>query len=578
MLSITSFLAKVISQTLSRIYPDLGAPKDFVEVAPCARPELGHYQSNIALKLAKLLKQPPISLANTLREHLPLEECAEKITVTPPGFLNITCNKSFLSNRLSQLLSDPKCLVSCAEKKRVIVEFSSPNIAKELHVGHLRSTIIGESLARLFTFQGHDVLRLNHIGDWGTQFGMLIAYIRAHVTENRWASAPSLEDLMHWYKKAKALFDEDEHFRKESQLAVVALQQGDTGSIEVWKDICAVSRKAYEEIYSLLDVSIQERGESFYNPHLAPMVEELEHRGMIEYSGGAKCIFPQGFKNREGNPLPFMVQKSDGGFNYDTTDLAALKHRVAVEKADRIIVITDSGQSLHFQLLFKAAEKVGYYDPEKVQMDHVTFGLVLGEDGKKFKTRSGETKKLVDLIYKAIEYASALVGEKSGHLSQEEKRHLAKTLGISAVKYADLSSQRQKDYTFSYARMLRFEGNTATFLLYAYVRMLGIERKIGKDLPSLLQTKPSLDHPSELALGLHLLRFAEVIDLITDNLEPHHLCDYLYKLAEKFHAFFRDCRVEGSDQEEGRLVLVEAARKVLAQGLYLLGIDTVERM
>ncbi len=564
-----------LEKALQRL-PQNEAKKVEIEVMPCAKEQFGHYQSNLALKLAKILQKPPMEIAEMLEKLLDKGEEIAHVSVTKPGFMNATFAKEALSKRVHALLEDPLlCAARPKSPQRIIVEFSSPNIAKELHVGHLRSTIIGESIARLLAFLGHDILRLNHVGDWGTQFGMLIAYIDKYAAFDT-EKSPNLETLMHWYKEAKKQFDADPSFRTSSQQAVVSLQQGDARSLNLWKAICAISRTAFEEIYQLLDVHIEERGESFYNPQLAPMVKELEEQGMIEISDGAKCIFLDGFTNREGNRMPFMVQKSDGGFNYDTTDLAALKHRVLVEKADRIIIVTDLGQSLHFQLLFAAGKQVGYYDPSKVQVDHVGFGLVLGEDGKKFKTRSGETKKLVDLLKNAVVFAQKLVDEKSPDLSQSQRESLAKSLGISAVKYADLASHRQKDYTFSYARMLRFEGNTAVFLLYSYVRMLGIQRKVqAKKTPPLSVT---LTHQTEISLGLHLLRFSEALAFAEKELHMHYLCDYLYHLAEKFNAFFRDCRVEGAKEEQQRLLLVEACRKVLQKGLYILGIPTVDRM
>ncbi|MEM8628830.1 MAG: arginine--tRNA ligase [Chlamydiota bacterium] len=574
-------LSRLFKEKISEALRQIGIEdsEDLIEIAPCLREELGHHQTNIAFRIAKSLGKAPLELARALEEKLCLQNIAQSVQVTPPGFINVTWDQSFLAENLQALLADPMLGISPPKKERIVVEFSSPNIAKELHVGHLRSTIIGESLARLLEFQGHDVLRLNHIGDWGTQFGMLIAYIFSY-KEQEWNSASlTLERLMEWYREAKRCFDEDEEFRKKGQKAVVALQGGDPAYRAVWEQICAISRTAFEEIYSLLGVEIQERGESFYQPEMPAMVEELERRGVVELSGGAKCIFVPGFTNREGEPMPFMVQKSDGGYTYDTTDLAALRQRVEVEKADRIIVVTDSGQALHFQLLFGAAVKAGYYSREKVRMDHVTFGLVLGENRKKFKTRSGDTEKLVDLLNQAVEKAHLLVREKSPNLPEKEQAFLARVLGISSVKYADLASQRQKDYVFSYARMLRFEGNTAIFLLYSYVRMLGIQRNISTDPKTLLRSNmPHVEHPSEVALCLHLLRFADIIAFISSNLEPHHLCEYLYQLAEKFNAFFRDCRVKGASEQNGRLCLVEAARQVLEKGLCILGIPIIERM
>jgi arginyl-tRNA synthetase len=384
---------------------------------------------------------------------------------------------------------------------------------------------------------------------------------------------------MQWYKESKKRFDEDPEFKKRAQLQVVKLQSGDPEARAAWEAICAISRKAFLEIYSLLDVKIVERGESFYNPYLAEIVDELDKRGLIALSDGAKCIFLQGFVTREGTPLPMIVQKSDGGYNYDTTDMAAMRHRIQVERADRIIILTDAGQSLHFAMLGQAAEKAGYLDPAKVRFDHVPFGVVLGPDGKKFKTRSGETEKLIDLLFEAIDHAKKIMQERLSDLSEQELNRSARILGIDAIKYADLCCHRIKDYVFSYDRMLKLEGNTAAFLLYAYVRIQGIKRKVNKEISAVIKRVTLvLEHPAEIALALHLRQFGEILDAMTKDLAPNRLCDYLYELAEKFHAFFRDCRVEGSPQEESRLALCEAACRVLEKGLNLLGLKTLDRM
>ena len=349
--------------------------------------------------------------------------------------------------------------------------------------------------------------------------------------------------------------------------------------MRAWEIICDASRKGFQEIYDLLNVRVLERGESFYNPFLKEVVEELERKGLVTLSNGAKCIFLEGFKNREGEPLPLMVQKSDGGYNYDTTDMAAIRHRIFVEKADRIIVVTDIGQSLHFQLVFAAAEKAAWLDPKQTRVDHVGFGLVLGADGKKFKTRSGDTEKLIDLLTEAVAQARQIILERMPTAPAEEIDHLATVIGIGAVKYADLSSHRTKDYTFSYERMLRFEGNTAVFLLYAYVRINGIKRKTHADIKHILATSHiALQHPTEVSLGIHLRRFGEILESVARDLLPNRLADYLYELAEKFNAFFRDCRVEGTPEESSRLLLCELTARVLKQGLEILGLETVERM
>lgn len=551
------------------------------EVEQSTNLQFGHYQCNNALKLAKILKTSPRAVAEKILSHFDGSPFVEKSEIAGAGFLNFTLSPTFLAGEVDELVRDPHLGVPVPVKKqRIIVEFSSPNVAKELHVGHLRSTIIGDALARLFEFLGHDVMRLNHIGDWGTQFGMLIAYMQEEAPGVlKGEEKTDLPQLMKWYKESKIRFDADPEFKKRAQKQVVLLQSGDPASSKAWKQICDISRKAFQEIYQLLDVKLTERGESFYNPYLKPLIEDLEKKGLITISDGAKCIFMEGFFTPEGEPLPMIVQKSDGGYNYDTTDLAALRYRVDVDKAERILYVIDAGQSLHCKMFFKAGELAGYLDPKKVQAEHVAFGVVLGADGKKFKTRSGETEKLIDLLLEAVKRARMIIDERLPDLPTDEKEELAKTLGIGAVKYSDLSCHRVKDYAFSYDRMLKFEGNTAAFQLYAYVRIQGIKRKVGKDIDAVLKNaRVELVHPTEILLALHLRQFGEALAMIERELLPNRLTEYLYNLAEKFHAFFRDCRVEGTPQEDSRLVLCEATARILRQGLEILGLRTVERM
>jgi len=574
-----SFFRRKISEAISAGLP-LSSEAVTADVALCAQEQFGHYQCNTALRLGSVLKQNPRLIAQKIVDHFDAKICS-KIEIAGPGFINFTLSSEFLSSELNQQLKDP-FLGACipGEKKRIIVEFSSPNVAKELHVGHIRSTIIGDCLARLFEFLQQDVLRLNHIGDWGTQFGMLIAYMLETCPEIlRGEKAVTLEVLMKLYRASKERFDQDAEFKKRAQLEVVRLQSGAEDALSAWKLICQISREGFQEIYDLLNVKIVERGESFYNPYLKKVVEELDKKGLVAISGGAKCIFLEGFQNREGEPLPMIIQKSDGGYNYDTTDLAAIRHRIFIERADRIIYITDLGQSLHFQMIFAAAQKAGWLDERKVELDHVGFGLVLGPDGKKFKTRSGETEKLIDLLKEAVVRARAIVQERLPEAGKEEIEHLARVIGIGALKYADLSSARTKDYTFSYDRMLKFDGNTAVFLLYSYVRIHGIKRKTHADMASIFSKhKIMLVHPSEVSLGLHLRRFGEILEAVSTELLPNRLTDYLYVLAEKFNAFFRDCRVEGSSEEGSRLLLCEITARILRKGLEILGLETVERM
>lgn len=543
-----------------------------IEVAPSTNEKFGHYQFNSSMKFAKELGMKPRDVAEKIIASLD-QTGFEKIEIAGPGFINITLTPSFIAEHLGQK-------PAAAKKERVIVEFSSPNTAKELHVGHLRSTIIGESLARLFEYLGNDVIRLNHIGDWGTQFGMLISHIQEkhpHIFDG--TQETDLPQLMGWYKESKARFDADPEFKKRAQLQVVALQSGEESSRKAWEKICDISRKGYQEIYDLLNVTLEERGESFYQPMLKDVVDELTAKGLVQISDGAKCVFVEGFKNREGEPLPLMVQKSDGGYNYDTTDMAAIRHRINDVKADRIIYITDLGQQQHFHMVFKAAEMAGWYNPKKTRIDHVGFGLVLGPDGKKFKTRSGDTEKLIDLLFAGIEQADKILQERSPEMNADERHKLAKALGLSAIKYADLSSHRTSDYTFSYDKMLRFEGNTAAFLMYSYVRILGIKRKIGPRADDLIKSAAlKLEHPSEIALGLHLAQFPEALKQVEEELLPNRLTDYLYELSNKFNAFFRDCRVEGSAEEASRLKLCDLTLSVMQDGFHILGIETVDKM
>ncbi|MGE3318882.1 MAG: arginine--tRNA ligase [Candidatus Berkiella sp.] len=572
-MTLKQHILDVFTKAFTQAFPKLDVTSHPIEITPSTNERFGHYQCNSAMKLTKLLQIPPREISSKVLVLVEQDRIFHKVEIAGPGFINITLSADYLSKRCQAM--DPQKKPELAND-RVVIDFSSPNVAKEMHVGHLRSTIIGDSIARLLEYLGDDVLRLNHIGDWGTAFGMLIAYIKRFepkiITHQK---EVDLTTLVQFYKDAKKRFDEDAEFKKDSQLEVVKLQQGEEQATLAWQVICEISRKAYQEIYDLLDIQLTERGESYYNPQLADVVSELEKKGLIEISDGAKCLFLEGFVNREGEPLPFMLQKSDGGFNYASTDMAAIRHRIQDEKASRLIYVTDSGQATHFAMLFAAAKKAGYLDPSKVRADHVPFGLVLGPDGKKFKTRSGDTERLIDLLTAAIEKAEQILKERDDNYTSEEIKEIAHTLGINAVKYSDLVCNRTGDYTFSYDRMLRFEGNTAAFLMYSYVRIQGIKRKIQGD--STLG-EIQLDHPSEVNLGLHLAQFDEVLLSIADDLLMNRLCEYLFQLAEKFNAFFRDCRVEGVPEQAQRLAICELTASVLKKGMDILGLKTVTRM
>jgi arginyl-tRNA synthetase len=555
--------------------------KEFLEITRSTQLKFGHYQCNSAMKMAKALQQSPRDIALRIQESIPKNDIIENLEIAGPGFINIHLTTKVLNSSLEELYSLDFNNIPNQKPQKIVLDFSCPNTAKEMHVGHLRSTIIGDSLSRLFEFLGHDVLRLNHIGDWGTAFGMLIAYIKQY--EPQIISNPDDVDLtflVSCYKNSKQKFDEDKDFKKRSQLEVVSLQGGNEESLKAWKILCEISRRAYEEIYDILDVNLVERGESFYNPYLQSLIDELEKNKVLEISNGAKCMFLDGFKNRDGDPLPLMLQKSDGGFNYSTTDMAALKHRIEQEHADRVIYVIDSGQSIHLQMLFAGAKKAGFLDPNKVRAEHVPFGLVLGPDGKKFKTRSGETERLIDLLNTAVSKAEQILiaRENDGHSNVDAnmRKETAKALGIGSVKYADLSSNRVNDYSFSYERMLQFEGNTAAFMMYSYVRVQGIKRKLDSKYD--LSVDFDITHDAEKNLAFCLAQFFDTLDSIGDNLLPNQLCEYLYEVAQHFNAFFRDCRVIGSEEQNQRLKLCELTAKILKQGLEILGVKAVERM
>lgn len=547
---------------------------DFPDLDPIVRPAskdlFGDYQCNGIMRCAKLMKRPPLEIAEAVLKNLD-KTMFSAISIAGAGFINLTLSDDYIINTLLKYRDYLKKGSLISRPQKIIVEYSSPNIAKDMHVGHLRSTIIGDSLAKIFQFLGHDVLTLNHLGDWGTSFGLLISYMKEYPEDK----SDTVSDLTVLYKKAKIKFDNDEDFKNKARRSVVALQNGDPEIISLWKKIYDISRDSFDAVYSLLNISIQERGESFYNPLLKPLLEDLESKGLLTLSDGAQCIFIEGL------PIPLMVRKQDGGFNYDTTDMAAMRHRVEKEKAERIIIVTDSGQDLHFKLIREASEKAGYLHHE-VRFDHVTFGLVLDAEGKKFKTRSGETIKLMDLLETSISKAGTLIEDKNPNFPKNELQKTAEILGINAVKYSDLSCNRVHDYVFSFEKMLRFEGKTATFILYAYVRIQGIKRKLGltKEVLTQIQEQNSLclTNPAERALGAHLIRFPDILLKTAEDLLPHYLADYLYETAEKFNIFFKDSRISDSEYKESRLRLCLITEKILETGMHLLGLRTTSRL
>jgi len=555
-------------------------------LATTSNPKFGDYQANVALSLSKKMGQPAKAIAGAIVDKLEISDICEPPEIAGPGFINLRLRISYLESQLQAIQTDPRLGIPTTKNpQREIVDFSSPNIAKEMHVGHLRSTIIGDCIARILEFRGHEVLRLNHVGDWGTQFGMLISYLReVHPEALTTANALDIGDLVNFYRQAKQRFDADPKFQETARQEVVKLQAGAEDTLHAWKLLCEQSRKEFQIIYDLLDVKLTERGESFYNSFLAEVVEDLAEVGLLVEDQGAKCVFLDGFTNRDGTAQPLIVQKSDGGYNYATTDLAALRYRIKQDNAQRIIYVTDTGQANHFAQVFQVAGKAGWI-PENVELVHVPFGLVLGEDGKKFKTRSGDTVRLRDLLDEAVDRVELdleiRLKEDGREESTEFKQKVAEVVGISAVKYADLSQNRTSNYIFSYDKMLSLKGNTAPYMLYAYVRTQGISREGNIDLAQLAgDTKIILQEETELTLAKHLLQLDEIISEVERDLLPNRLCDYLYQLSDKFNKFYENCPVLKSKLpvRTSRLVLCNLTARTLKLGLDLLGIRVLERM
>ena len=573
--STIAYLKQLFSEALVAAF---GA--DYADVdpmlVPASNPKFGDFQSNLAMSLTKRVGQPPRAIAEQLVQKLNLAEICQPATIAGPGFINLSLKPEYLEAQLQKIQTDARLGIEpVAQPQRVIVDFSSPNIAKEMHVGHLRSTIIGDCIARILEFQGHDVVRLNHVGDWGTQFGMLITYLREAAPDALiTADAIDLGDLVAFYKRAKQRFDEDEAFQEASRQEVVKLQSGADDTRKAWKLLCDQSRREFQVIYDLLDICITERGESFYNPLLPAVVEDLEKTGLLVEDNGAKCVFLEGFSNKDGNPLPLIVQKSDGGYNYATTDLAAVRYRITQDGANQIVYVTDAGQANHFAQVFQVARRAGWL-PEEIKITHVPFGLVQGEDGKKLKTRSGETVRLRDLLDEAIDRSRSDL-ETPAFIAQ-----VAEKVGIGAVKYADLSQNRTSNYIFSYDKMLSLQGNTAPYMLYAYVRVQGISRKGQIDFGHLGATAGViLREETELALAKHILQLDEIVDQVGQDFLPNRLCQYLFELSQKFNQFYDRCPVLQAEEplRTSRLILCDITARTLKLGLSLLGIQVLERM
>ncbi len=555
-------------------------------LVPTSNPKFGHFQANGAMALAKRLQDKPRAIAQKIVDHLEVSDLCDPLEIAGPGFINFRLKARYLADQVAAIAADPRLgIAPVANPQRTIVDFSSPNIAKEMHVGHLRSTIIGDAIARVLEFLGHDVLRLNHVGDWGTQFGMLITHLASVYPAALTPGATvDIGDLVAFYKQAKQRFDEDDDFKQQSREAVVALQSGDAAATIAWRTLCDQSRRAFQAIYDRLDITLTERGESFYNPFLAQVVADLEAQGLLAVDQGAKVVFLDGFINKAGEPQPLIIQKTDGGYNYATTDLAAIRYRTQTDQAQRILYVVDAGQANHFAQVFQVAQRAGWV-PEGVILAHVPFGVVQGEDGKKFKTRSGETVRLKDLLDEAVGRARADLEARIQREGRQETPEfiatVAEAVGIGAVKYADLSQNRTSDYIFSYDKMLALQGNTAPYLLYAYVRIQGISRKGGIDWGAIDPAGAiHLGEESELALAQHLLQLDEALAVVEQELLPNRLCQYLFELSQKFNQFYDRCAVlqVAEPQRTSRLILCHTTARTLKLGLSLLGIPVLERL
>lgn len=553
-----------------------------------SNPKFGDFQSNVAMSLTKKLGKPPRTIAEAIVQHLDVSQICEAPSIAGPGFINLRLKTSYLEAQLKAIQSDSRLGIEpTPHPQRVIVDYPSPNIAKEMHVGHLRPSVIGDCIARILEFMGHEVLRLSHIGDWGTPFGMLIAYLQTAYPEAlQTTEGLDLGDLATFYRAAKQRFDQDEQFQEAARQAVVKLQAGDEETLQAWKIVCDLSNRTNRKIFDLMGLSdkIQERGESFYNPFLPKILEELDELGLLVEDAGAQCVFLDGFTNKEGKPLPLIVRKSDGGYNYAATDLAAIRYRVNVDQVQRVVYPVGVEQTNHFIQIFQVGKKAGWITDDRTFV-HLPLGLILGEDGKKLKSRSGDAPRMVDLLNEAIDHAQTdletRLQEEGRQESPEFIDHVARVVGISAIKYADLSQSLTSNYIFNLDRMLALQGNTAPYMLYAYVRVQGISRKGGIDFQQLgADAQIVLQEEEELILAKHLLQLDETLSAVEVDLFPHRLCEYLFELSQKFNRFYDRCPILQAEepQRTSRLILADLTARTIKLGLSLLGIPVLERM
>ncbi len=569
----------VLTERLQAAFDTLAPGAD-----PVVRPsDRADFQANGALPLAKQLGRSPRDVAADVVAAAELSDVCSAVEVAGPGFINLTLSDTFVARLVREMAADDRLGVTpAAQPETVVIDYSSPNVAKEMHVGHLRTTIIGDALARILGHLGHRVVRENHLGDWGTPFGMLIEHL-LDIGEAEAAEELSVGDLDTFYREARAKFDADEAFRDRSRARVVLLQAHDPETIRLWRILVEQSTRYFDVVYAKLGVLLTDddiAGESFYNPMLPEVVAELEALGLLTESEGAKVVLLPGYTNRDNEPLPLIVEKGHGGYNYATTDLACIRDRVRRIGATLLLYVVGAPQAQHLNMCFDVARLAGWLVPP-ARAVHVAFGNVLGPDGRMFRTRSGHTIKLVELLDEGIERAGASVAEKNPDLEPDEAAEVARMVGIGAIKYADLSTDRVRDYTFDWDRMLAFEGNTAPYLQYAVVRIRSIFRKGGVDPAEVAGVTPSIAHPTERALALALLGFDAAVQDTVERYSPHKLCGYLFELAQAFTAFFEACPVLRAPDEPtrlGRLALCDLTARVLSTGLGLLGIECPERM
>jgi len=572
----------LLSDKVSQALIAAGAPADCEpQVRQSAKVQFGDYQANGVMSVAKSLGKPPRQVAELVIANLDLTGIASKVEIAGPGFINIFLAPEFLAKSVDAAVSSDRVGVTISEPKTVVVDYSAPNVAKEMHVGHVRSTIIGDAAVRTLEFLGHKVIRANHVGDWGTQFGMLIAYLEKQQQEN--AGEMALSDLEEFYRAAKKHYDEDAEFAERARAYVVKLQGGDEYCRTMWRKLVDVTMTQNQITYQRLNVTLTRddvMGESLYNPMLPGIVADLKAKGLAVESEGATVVFLDEYQNKEGEPMGVIIQKKDGGYLYTTTDIACAKYRYETLHADRVLYFIDSRQHQHLMQAWTIVRKAGYV-PDSVPLEHHMFGMMLGKDGKPFKTRSGGTVKLTDLLDEALERARRLVTEKNPDMPADELEALANAVGIGAVKYADLSKNRTTDYIFDWDNMLAFEGNTAPYMQYAYTRVLSVFRKAAIDETELLKAPVVIREDREAQLAARLLQFEETLNVVARDGTPHVMCTYLYDVAGLFSGFYEHCPILAADSEEARnsrLKLALLTAKTLKLGLDTLGIETVERM